>query len=445
MIKSVNAASDFEPAAELQKCRERTLDSQGLPWKHLLSFLVLSFFLFFIPPFWAFLFVTLALKKELKETLWFGLILSFWAAFCLIYTTPVWDTISHYWMWKYITVFDVRPDVSEFFFGVDWYRWLKIFVIDILGTETYIWFVLLVYFLILFALYTFTRKQVGNDCLKCWLALAAVAGFFPLWGYSRNSLAIVLCFLPILLPKWSLAFTLLCFWIAYNFHDSILLLFPAVILCLVLKYKIVRVTVFTYSAFLSLAFALLLRFPRLIYRISSGAIDEERIDNYMEVSDMFSTGSDYIYITLSFGWIIFMLYFILKHEKQITDHYLHALFTISSGIYLAGFVLGLYTLRIRFEYITLWSGMLLLYPLAKESLTKEKLRLFNVALTISFTGYLILALKPSFYDVGKYFPDVELCRNIFWRMFYYPAVLLLDVNSYGFGNNVFETSLWGGI
>ncbi len=402
--------------------------------------------LFILPPFWAFVACVYVLyKSELCIRLFSAVAMSFFATLCLVYTAPVWDTISHYRMWKYITVFNLVPDESEILFGGDWYSWLKISVINITGSDVYLNFVFLCYFFILLFLYLFARKQAGFDCVKCWFALAAVAGFFPILGYTRNSIALIFVCLPLLLPKINIIFTLLCFWAAYNFHDSILVLVPAVFLAVMAKGRFLRLNGVIYLIFLLLLFLLLLLFPQLIHSFAGPAIEEERIENYMEAGQAFETGSDYIYVTLSFCWIIFMVFTVLKYEKDIKNHYLHALFTLASGVYLAAFFLKMYTLRIRFEYISLWTGMLLVYPLLRNKLSKEKWKMFSYALMISFIGYVILMLKPSFYAVGEYFSNVELCRSIFFRMFFYPSVMLLDFDMYGWGNWVFETSSYGGL
>lgn len=402
----------------------------------------------FLPPAWALAYLILLLyKNKIGTKIIAGLGLCFFASLILIYISPIWDVISHYETWKYISVFDLRPDEQKILFGSDWYLWLMVIFYNCLDVENYIYFVGVVYFVILFSLYLFARKQAGEDCIKCWLALAAVAGFFPLADYTRNSLAMIFVLMPLLSSKYTFWFSLLCFWIAYCFHDAVVILLPSLVLFLLLKHKILRINVLTYMLLFGCVMVIFFIFSSEIASSATAemVIGQERMRGYMESKNTFEYGADYIFITLSCAWIIFMLVMILKNSKEITNHYLLALFTLSSSIYFAAFAGGLYTVRIRFEYITLWTGMLLAYPVFKDHFFQNKSRVLNIALVFSFVGYVILLLKPSFYAVGDYFSNAELCRSIVLRILYYPTMMLLDVDKYGFGNSMFETAIYGGI
>ena len=74
-----------------------------------------------LPPFWMLLVLLLTLyKHDVSQKLISACSICFFASMVLAYLTPVWDTISHYWMWKYITDVDIRPDESEILLGVHW-------------------------------------------------------------------------------------------------------------------------------------------------------------------------------------------------------------------------------------------------------------------------------------------------------------------------------------
>ena len=403
--------------------------------------LVLLPVLFLLPPFWSLLLVGLFIRKyHLEGSTAATALLAAAAAFCMIYITPIWDNIAHFGVWNTYTYYNVTSEYSEVWSIVSWYEKAKILMIEYLGEDVpYMYFVFMVYFFVVFVLYRFAYHQAPEDTNGCFLAIIASTGFFPLFGYSRNAMSLLLVCLPILCSKHKLWWGILCIWLACKFHDSSLIFAPVLLLYFLLEKKKISCDCGFYLLFVGTVVAVVNLLPQA-FTLLGGLLPIEKITKYLTREGWFLYGSDYIYIPVGFAWILFLIVNIFRYHKDIKNNYLLAIFLFSSALYLASLIGGQYTLRIRFEFITVWVGMLLIYPVTRFRFSLPGMRLFKTALCISIAGYIVLAGKPIFYE--PWFEDQELCRTICKRIFYYPSWMLLDVNSYGFKNDIMETSTW---
>lgn len=406
-------------------------------------FLTLGFLI--VPPFWAVLYYLYRISRPQAVTK-FPTILTgaFLTSFCLTYLTPIWDNIAHYFVWKTLTIHPPQFDPTALF-NKSWFNAIKLFIINNAGQETpYIYFVFVTYFLLFISLGLLAKKLSGNKAALSIVAIVAISGLFPILSYTRNSLALLCVCLPALSDTKKLfrkiIYIVLGFIAAYNFHDSIIILLPSVGLYILLQKKLLDIDASKYTAGLLIVLFLFFIFPQLLFLIPGDILPAERISTYIIADGRFLFGSDYIYVTLALVWCLFLLVNILKYRDEISDKYLLSLFITSSLFYFTTFISGRYTLRIRMEFISLWIGMLLGYPIVMKNFSPYHKKVFKFALLISFSGYMILAGKPIFY--APWFSNAEECRNICLKIFKTPSVYLFDVNTHGFSNSVFEMTTW---
>lgn len=391
--------------------------------------------LFVLPPLWSFI-VLIFFFRNCKQNFVSTLLLSGFLAFCFIYTTPVWDTIAHQHRYLYLQGHDIKEELS--WLSKDWFYRLEIIFIDVFGKNTpfmYFWY--LVYFSILLFWYSCARKQTMGSVNEVIMWLFAMMGFLPILGYTRNALAFAIILLPGLTKRITFPLAVLLFCVAYNLHDCVILISP----CL-LYYLLVGKTIRGRGMimFLLILFAYMVILPRTGFlTVSEDIVGHSRAAVYTNDRGRFRYGSDYIYITLSLGWCIFMLYNAVRHKDKVNT-YFFSVFIVSGAVYLAAFIMALYTIRIRFQIIAITSGVLATYPVIKANFSQVQWQILKTAVMVSFVGYLILVAQPVLLYPAFQSPD--LCRNICLKMLYMPTFFLLDINAYGFADWIFKTTTW---
>ncbi len=390
--------------------------------------------LFILPPLWGFLLLIFIAGKYKK-----GLPMIFMSVSLLTliftYTTPVWDTIAH--QLRYLFV--ISHDIGEpGWFSKDWFYLLEKQFAGFFGEDIpFMYFWCVVYFCILSIWYLCAKKTAGDSLNEIIFCFFAMIGFLPLLGYTRNALALALVLLPGLTKKFTLPLAIILFLTAYNIHDSIILLSPCLLLYLFSWGKPLGRSWIFFSLILLFYVVIMTRIHYL--GISENVFDNSRIATYTSGRGRFIYGSDYIYVTLSLGWCLFLMYNAIKYKDRVNT-YMFSLFLISAAIYFAAFIAAQYTIRIRFQIIAITSGLLVTYPILKTHFDSNQWKILRIAITVSFIGYLIFAAQPIL--LSPSFQDPDLCRNICFKTIYIPTWFLLDIETFGFADWIFKTTTW---
>lgn len=415
-----------------------TKDTSPAEKKHGMPFAIVLIATLLFPPVISVIFLIGRGLKQRRITAGLQLLLPFTIATVLIFCSPLWDAIAHYY--RYIH-WQNHELVNEFsLFSRDWFYRLELSLPQFLDRDVpYVYVLFCLYFLIVFLWLLIARRTAPETGLIPFLLIFSATGPFPLLGYTRGALAFTLLLLPAVWKKTSavLLSAPLAFLVAVNIHDCTLPIVPALLLYIVLVLYPGVVTGYTFSAVLLVVVALFWQWSTFF----SSVVSEERLEMYNQVSGRFLHGSDYIYVTLAVLCVVFFLITVFRHKDRIENKYLLAIFITTAMFFLASLCVGQYTVRERFQFMALISGSLVTAPVLGKTLSPEGKNMFRTVMCVTFAMQLLIVAKPAF--INPLFYDQEGCRKIVLRMFYLPTGLLVsEASSLGFGNELFETSTW---
>lgn len=396
----------------------------------------------FISPIMGIIFLFISLFRNYKPTIGTIIVLTAIIALICIYWFPWGDSQSHFFTY-------LRDDVDFYIsepvimmLSTYWlYDWVIRLIADLTGNYVYGYYFWLFFSLAIYACVVWSSYTKNNTVSKSYVtpffilfAIIGIREFLDLNRSTSASLIIIAALFLIQERKRSKAISILLFIIAFYLHDMTRI----VIILLPITYLMIK-KINSKAMWYLIAFVLVV-FSTVIQTFVLPHIMSER-NQELYLEGQFGTGSGVNsgYMILM-GWInvilaIVLYYYIITKRQHIKNRLILSLFIASSLVVFSCF--GLWTIRERFSILCILSATSLIVSEWDTFVSNSLLPKFMIgSIIVKFILIIFLHYSALFiYRTSSNNPDESVA--ITSRLIYVPTPLLIDVNSFGYNDDMY--------
>ena len=396
----------------------------------------------FISPIMGIIFLLISLFRNYKPTIWTTIILTAIIALIGIYWFPWGDNQSHFFSYLTDNVDFYLSEPAIMMLSTYWlYDWVIRLIADLTGNYVYgyyfwLFFPLAIYSCIVWSSYM-KNNTVSKNYVIPFFVLFAIIGIREFLDLNRStsvSLILIAALFLIQGKKCSKVISVLLFIVAFYLHDMMRLL----IILLPITYLMIK-KINSKVTWYSIAFVLAALSTVIQTIVLPHIMSERNQELYLEGAFGMGSGVNSGYMILM-GWInviltIVLYYYIITKRQYIKNKLVLSLFIASSLVVFSCF--GLWTIRERFSILCILSATSLMvseWDTFASNLLLPKLMIGSII--VKFILIIFLHYSALFiYRSSSNDPDESVAVTS--RIFYVPTPLLIDVNMFGYNDNVY--------